>query len=198
MSMQIEDKIVEDLENFKWEKWRAVTINKEKRKDGDFYFAKVVRNYSESGSDYDYDIGTSRSEYCKIGRTVQFVGERILDISQDSPTFGKRIFKEAQTEEIEYLNRDEKKKKTVLKTVNGKLQGKRIWGYNIPATPENTKKMQGLVGALSMTRYTNFTVIRGNQNPISVGEKTFFTKSVDEMFTGHFDKLDGKKNETKK
>lgn len=198
MSMQIEDKIVEDLDKFQWEKWRAITINKEKRKDGDYYFARLVRNYSEKDSDYDYDLGLSRDEQCKIGRIIKFVGERILDVKDGSPTFGKRIFLDAKTEEIEYLDRGEKKKKTVLKTEKGKLQGKRIWGYNIPDTPENTKKMQGLVGSLSMTKYTNFTVLKGNQNAISVDEKSFFSKTVDTLFDEHFNKLDGKKNETKK
>ena len=198
MSMQIAENIVEDLKEFQWEKWRAITINKEKRKNGDFYFATLVRNYSEPGSDFDYDLGTSRDEQCKIGRIIEFVGERIKDLKDGSPTFGKRIFLPAKTEEIEYLDRGEKKTKTVLKTEKGILQGKRIWGYNIPANPENSKKMQGLVGSLSMTKYTNFTVIRGNQNPISVNEKLFFANNVDELFDEHFNKLDGKKNETKK
>ena len=198
MSMQIAENIVEDLKDFQWEKWRAITINKEKRKNGDFYFAKLVRNYSEPDSDFDYDLGTSRAEQCKIGRIIEFVGDRILDVKDGSPTFGKRIFLPAKTEQIEYLDRGEKKTKTVIKTEKGVLQGKRIWGYNIPANPANTKKMQGLVGSLSMTKYTNFTVIRGNQNPISVDEKLFFSKNVDELFEAHFNKLDGKKNETKK
>lgn len=196
--MQIAENIVEDLKVFQWEKWRAITINKEKRKDGDFYFATLVRNYSEPDSNFDYDLGTSRSEYCKIGRIIEFVGKRILDVKDGSPTFGKRINLPAKTEEIEYLDRGEKKTKIVLKSEKGILQGRRIWGYNIPANSENTKKMQGLVGSLSMTKSTNFSVIRGNQNPISVGEKLFFSKTVDELFDEHFNKLDGKKNETKK
>jgi len=198
MSMQIAENIVEDLKDFHWEKWRAITINKEKRKNGDFYFATLVRNYSEPDSDFDYDLGTSRAEQCKIGRIIEFVGNRILDVKDGSPTFGKRIFLPAKTEQIKYLDRGERKTRTVLKTEKGVLQGKRIWGYNIPVNLDSTKRMQRLVGSLSMTKYTNFTVIRGNQNPISVGEKLFFSNNVDELFDAHFSKLDGKKNETKK
>lgn len=198
MSLQIEENIIEDLENFKWEKWRAVTLNKEKRKDGDFYFGTLVRNYSEKDSLYDYDIGQTRAEYCKIGRIVEFVGNRILDLEPDSPTFNKRVFTKPETEVVTYLDRGEEKKKTVLVVRKGVAQGKKIWGFNIPDTKDNVEKLEGLVGPLDMTKRTNLTIIKGNQYPISADEKSFFTKSVDEMFEAHFAKLDGNKNDSKK
>ena len=46
MSLSIRERFITDLENFTWSKdWRATRIIKERRVDGEYYFASIVRYY---------------------------------------------------------------------------------------------------------------------------------------------------------
>ena len=57
MSLVIHPTYIEDLKKFEWDqKWRAVSICKEKRTKGEFYFAQVVRFYGVDEVRGDFDV----------------------------------------------------------------------------------------------------------------------------------------------
>ena len=63
MSLSIPQRYIIDLENFTWgEDWRAIRIIKEKRTDGEYYFASIVRYYGEKEDTHDYDLGETHDE----------------------------------------------------------------------------------------------------------------------------------------
>ena len=114
MSLSIPQRFITDLDNFTWGvDWRATRIIKEKRTDGEYYFANIVRYYGEKEETHDYDIAESYLETAWLGRVEKFVGKRMHDTDPDSKSFGKRIYSEAITETI--TEKDQKAKDVVLK-----------------------------------------------------------------------------------
>jgi len=176
MSLSIPQRFITDLENFSWgDDWRATRIIKEKRIDGDFYFANIVRYYGEKEDTHDYDIAETMSETAWLGRIEKFVGKRIHDTNPDSPTFGKRIYSEAITETItEKDGRGRPVEREVL------VDGKVVYQYTIPVTKENTEKMKPLGGAIALNQETQFLFVYGAQPPHAVDPETFWTTSVNE------------------
>lgn len=174
MSLSIQQKFVTNLENFTWGKdWRATRIIKEKRTDGEYYFANIVRYYGEKEQTHDYDVGDTLAETAWLGRNEKFVGKRIFDKDEDSPTFGKRIYSEAVTETI---TEDNEKGKPVSREVL--VEGKTIYEYTIKVTPENTKKMRELAGAIALNQETQFLFVYGAVPPLMVEPDTFWKISV--------------------
>jgi len=174
MSLSIQQKFVTNLENFAWGKdWRATRIIKERRTDGEYYFANIVRYYGEKAETHDYDIGDTMAESAWLGRNEKFVGKRTHDVDPDSPTFGKRIYSEAVTETI---TEDNEKGKPVSREVL--VEGKTIYEYTIKVTPENTKKMQSLAGAIALNQETLFLFVYGAVPPYTVDPETFWKTSV--------------------
>ena len=87
--MSIPQRFITNLETFTWGKdWRAKRIMKEKRTNGEYYFATIVRYYGETEDTHDYDISPSYADRAILGRVEKFVGKRQHDIDPDSPTFG--------------------------------------------------------------------------------------------------------------
>ena len=128
MSLSIPQRFITDLENFTWgEDWRATRIIKEKRTDGEYYFANIVRYYGEKEDTHDYDIAESYLETAWLGRVEKFVGKRMHDTDPDSKSFGKRIYSEAITETI--TEKDQKGKPIEREVL---LEGKVIYQYIIP------------------------------------------------------------------
>lgn len=179
MSLKIPERFITDLENFTWgEDWRATRIIKEKRSDGEYYFANIIRFYGEKENTHDYDLGTSRSESAWLGRNEKFVGKRMHDRDPDSPTFGKRIYSEAVTEKI---TEPDKKGRPVEREVL--VEGKTIYEYTIPVNTENTKKMKSLIGAIALNQETQLLFIYGVNPPIAVMPDTFWKTSVNDYLT---------------
>ena len=76
MSLSIPQKFITDLENFTWsDDWRATRIIKEKRSDGEYFFARIIRFYGEKEDTHDYDIGNTLDETAWLGRSEKFVGK---------------------------------------------------------------------------------------------------------------------------
>lgn len=176
MSLQIPQTFITDLESFTWDKdWRAKRIIKEKRTDGDYYFANIVRYYGVKEDTHDYDIAETYVETAWLGRVEKFVGKRTFDIDPDSPTRGQRIYSEAITETI--TEKDLKGKPTEREVL---IKGKTIYEYMIKVTPENTKKMRSLMGAIALNQETQLLFVYGAQPPHSVEPDTFFGMTVSE------------------
>lgn len=191
--MSIPQRFITDLENFTWgEDWRATRIIKERRVDGDFYFANIIRYYGEKEDTHDYDIAETLAETAWLGRNEKFVGKRIHDTDPDSKTFGKRIYSEAITETItEKDGRGRPVEREIL------IDGKTVYEYTIPATKENTEKMKKLAGAISLNQETQFLFIYGAQPPNVIDPETFWTTTVQEYLNSinpiKIKKKDGKK-----
>ena len=176
MSLSIQQKFITDLESFTWGKdWRAMRIIRERRTSGDYYFAHIMRYYGENDDTNDYDLGDTLAETAWLGRNEKFVGKRVFDKDEESPTFGKRIYTEAVTEIITEEN--EKGKPTSRKVL---VEGKTIYDYTIKVTPENTKKMQELAGAVGLNQETRFLFVYGATPPLLVEPKTFWKSSVED------------------
>lgn len=174
MSLTVPQRFITDLENFSWgEDWRATRIIKEKRSDGEYYFARIVRYYGEKNETHDYDIADTYLEMAWIGRNEKFVGKRIFDKDSDSPSFGKRIYSEAVTEIITEKNL---KGKPIEREVL--VDGKVIYQYTIPVTAENTKKMKTLQGAIALNQETELLFVYGARPPHSLDPDTFWTSTV--------------------
>jgi len=174
MSLSIQQKFVTDLKAFTWGKdWRATRIIKEKRTNGEYYFANIVRYYGEKEETHDYDVGDTLAETAWLGRNEKFVGKRIFDKDEDSPTFGKRIYSEAVTE---IITEDNEKGKPVKREVL--IDGKTIYEYTIKVNPENTKKMKELAGAIALNQETQFLFVYGAVPPLMVEPDTFWDTSV--------------------
>lgn len=189
MSLVIHPTYIEDLEKFEWdEKWRAVSICKEKRTKGEFYFAQVVRFYGEDEVRGDFDVSEESKDFAWLGRSVIAVGKRKFSDNPETP--GKRVYEEAEWEERVNLSTKEKTK--VL------IKGKRVWNYTIPVNDSNTKKMKSIVGQIGLNQVTEFKMIKGTTYPISVDEKTFFEVSVDDIMKSHIEKISNTKKSTKK
>jgi len=174
MSLSIQDKFITDLDSFTWDKdWRATRIIKEKRTDGDYYFASIIRYYGEKAESSDYDIGDTYAEMAWLGRNEKFVGKRVHDTDHDSPTFGKRIYTPAVTETItEENSRGKPISREVL------VEGKTIYEYTIKVNPENTKKMKTLAGAIALNQDTKFLFVYGAVPPTIVEPEIFWNTSV--------------------
>lgn len=174
MSLSVPQRFITDLENFSWgEDWRAIRIMKEKRSDGEFYFARIVRYYGEKEDTHDYDISETYMESAWLGRNEKFVGKRVFDKDSDSRTFGKRIYSEAVTETI--TEKDLKGKPIEREVL---VDGKVIYEYTIPVTAENTKKMKTLQGAIALNQETELLFVFGARPPHSLDPETFWTSTV--------------------
>ncbi len=174
MSLSIPQKFVTDLESFTWSKdWRATRIIKEKRVDGEYYFANIVRYYGENEDSSDYDIGDTVAETAWLGRNEKFVGKRVRDLDHDSVNFGKRISLPAITETIEDTDLTGK---TITREVL--VEGKTIYEYTIPVNEKYTKLVQSLAGAVGLNQETVFLFIYGALPPLTVDPETFFKTSV--------------------
>ncbi len=178
MSLSIPQKFITDLENFTWsDDWRATRIIKEKRSDGEYFFARIIRFYGEKEDTHDYDIGNTLDETAWLGRSEKFVGKRTHDRDPDSPTFGKRIYNEAITETI---TEPDSKGRPIERVVL--VEGKTIYQYSLPVNAENIKKLKTLVGAVELNRETQFLFVYGINTPYSVTADTFWSVSVGEYF----------------
>jgi hypothetical protein len=174
MSLSVPQRFITDLENFSWgEDWRATRIIKEKRSDGEYYFARIVRYYGEKDDTHDYDIAESYLEQAWLGRVEKFVGKRIFDKDSDSTTFGKRIYSEAVTETI--TEKDLKGKPIEREVL---VDGKVIYQYMIPVNAENTKKMKTLQGAIALNQETELLFVYGARPPHSLDPDTFWESTV--------------------
>lgn len=174
MSLTIQQNFITDLESFTWGKdWRATRIMKEKRTNGEYYFASIIRYYGEKEDTHDYDLGETWAEMAWLGRNEKFVGKRAHDTDPDSRTFGKRIYTPAVTETIEETN---EKGKIVSREVL--VEGKTIYEYMIPVNDSNTKKMKELAGAIALNQETQFLFIYGVQPPLVVDPATFWKTDV--------------------
>lgn len=174
MSMSIPQRFITNLETFTWAKdWRALRIIKEKRTNGEYYFASIVRYYGETEDTHDYDIGNTIADIAILGRVQKFVGKRITDVDPDSPTFGKRIYTKAITEMI--TDEDSKGKLREREVI---VEGKTIYDYTLPVNAENTKKMKELQGQIAMNQETKFLYVYGAVPPYSVPPETFWNISV--------------------
>lgn len=194
MSLSVPQRFITDLEGFTWNKdWRARRIIKEKRTDGEYYFANIVRYYGDNENTHDYDIADSYVETAWLGRTEKFVGSRIHDTDPDSKTFGKRVYSEAVTETI--TEKDLKGKPAEREVL---IKGKVIYEYMIPVNPENTKKMKSLMGAIALNQETQLLFVYGSQPPHVLDPDTFFDMSVSEYLQKVSDfNLKKKKDTTK-
>lgn len=174
MSMSIPQTFVTNLDKFTWSKdWRATRIIKERRTNGDYYFANIMRYYGIENETHDYDIGDTIAETAWLGRNEIFVGSRVFDKDENSPTFGKRIYTQPVTEIIEEENDQGKPlKREVL------VKGKTIYEYTIKVTPENTKKMKTLAGAIGLNQNTQLLFVYGPVPPYAVDPDTFWDYSV--------------------
>lgn len=171
--MSIQQTFVTDLESFKWSNWRALRIIKEKRVNGEYFFANIMRYYGERADSSDHDIGDTMGETAWLGRIEKFVGKRVRELDHDSPEFGKRISLPAITETIEDTDLSGKTiKREVL------VEGKTIYEYTIPVTEANTKKMKSIAGAIGLNQETQFLFIYGASPPLVVDPETFFKTSV--------------------
>jgi len=189
MSLIIYPTYITDLKKFEGnKKWRAITISKEKRTKGEFYFAHIVRFYGEDEVRGEYDVSEESKDFAWLGRNVKAIGKRTF--SKDPETPGKRIYEEAEWEERE--NQATKEKYKIL------VKGKRIWDYTIPVNEENTKLMKSLVGDIGLNQITTFQMLKGTTYPISVDEDTFFKTPVDEVMKNHIEKIVRVKNSTTK
>ena len=176
-SLRIKQKFV-DLKNFDWEKYKAVVLSKEKRNDGDYYFALVVRHYGTiQDNTKSFDIGDRSEDFMWLGRVEKWIGKRVPDTDPDSATFGQRIYQEPIIEEIERI--DSKGKKTIEKVI---VEGRAIYEYPLKVNEKNTTNIKKLVGLLDINKYTSFQIIYGTGNPITVDEDTFFTNTTDEIY----------------
>lgn len=174
MSLTIPQRFITNLDDFTWgQDWRATRIIKEKRVDGEFYFANIIRYYGTEEDTHDYDIAESYQEMAWLGRNEKFVGKRIHDTDPDSKTFGKRIYSEAITETI--TEKDGKGRPVEREVL---VDGKVIYEYIIPVTKENTAKLKTLAGAIALNQETQFLFVYGANPPIIVEPETFWDVSV--------------------
>jgi len=190
MSLSIQQNFVTDLKTFTWGKdWRATRIIKERRTDGEYYFASIVRFYGEKEETHDYDVGETLDETAWLGRNEKFVGKRGWDMDPDSPTRGKRIYTEAVTETITEEN---SRGKTIQREVL--IEGKTIYEYTIKVNAENTKKMKELAGPIALNQETQFLFVYGAVPPLAVEPETFWGISVSD----YLQKLQQVKSDSKK
>lgn len=176
MSLQIPQRFITNLENFTWGKdWRATRIIKEKRVDGEYYFANIVRYYGEEENTHDYDIAETYEEMAWLGRVEKFVGKRIHDIDPDSKTFGKRIYSEAITETI--TEKDSKGRPIEREVL---VDGKTVYEYTLKVSKETTEKVKTIAGAIALNQETQFLFIYGAQPPLVVDPDTFWDVTVSE------------------
>ena len=192
MSMSIPQRFITNLETFTWGKdWRAKRIMKEKRTNGEYYFATIVRYYGETEDTHDYDISPSYADRAILGRVEKFVGKRQHDIDPDSPTFGKRIYTKAITETItEEDSNGKPREREIL------IEGKSIYEYTLPVNEENTKKLKTLQGSISLNQDTKLMYVYGATPPLVVPPETFWKTSVTD-YLQQIDPLVNKKNDKK-
>jgi hypothetical protein len=193
MSLSIPQRFITNLEDFTWGKdWRATRIIKEKRVDGEYYFANILRYYGEKEDTHDHDVSETHAESAWLGRNEKFVGKRIHDTDPDSKTFGKRIYSEAITETI--TEKDSKGRPVEREVL---IDGKTIYEYIIPATKENTEKIKTLAGAIALNQETIFLFVYGANPPLIVDPDTFFNVKISDYLNDinplKKDKKDGKK-----
>ena len=185
MSMKVQEKFIGIFENVDdWNIWRATTLSKEKRLKGDYYFAHIVRNFGENDEADSYDIGDRSKDFAWLGRVEKYVGKRAYQNDPDLPNYSKRVYQEAVTEEVEIIGRDGKKK-----MVTDLIKGRLIYEFKIHVNDKNTNLVKKLVGLVGLNQRTNFQVISGNGRPIETDEKTFFSKSVDEITHAHMEEF---------
>lgn len=177
-SLRIKEKFVTDFKKFDWEQYKAVVLSKEKRNDGDYYFALIVRHYGTiQDESKSFDIGDRSQDFMWLGRVEKWIGKRVADTDPDSPTFGQRIYQEPIIEEIERPNAKGKmvKEKIVV-------EGRAIYEYPLKVNEKNTTNIKKLVGLIDINKPTSFQIIYGTGNPIAVDEDTFFSHTTDEIY----------------
>ena len=176
MSLVIPETYITDLKKFTWAKgWRATRIIKEKRVNGDYYFANIIRYYGEKEDTNDYDIGESLQETAWLGRVEKFIGKRSWKTDTDDQTRRKRMYTEAVTENIEVEdNEGNITKRKVLK------KGKTVYEYTLPVTPANTEKLKELAGAVALNQETQFLFIYGANPPHVIDPETFWNTTVNQ------------------
>ncbi len=173
-TLSIKQNFVTDIDTFTWGKdWRATRIMKEKRTDADYYYASITRFYGEKAQTHDYDLGETVAEMAWLGRNEKFVGKREWRTDPDDQTRRKRIWTEPVTEIIE--EQDETGKLTTREVL---VEGKTIYEYTLKVTPENTKLMQQLEGAVALNQQTLFLFVYGAVPPHMVEPETFWKMSV--------------------
>ena len=172
--MKIHQRYITDIDNFTWgEDWRATRIIKEKRTNGEYYFANIIRYYGEKEDTHDYDISESLADSAWLGRNEKFVGKRTHDRDPESKTFGKRIYSEAITEMVTEPNsRGKPVEREIL------IEGKTIYEYTLPVNEENTKKLKTLQGAIALSQETQLLFMYGIKPPHAVTPEIFWTTSV--------------------
>lgn len=174
MSLSIQQNFVTDLENFTWGKdWRAMRIIKEKRTNGEYYFAYVVRYYGEVENTHDYDVGDSLRETAWLGRVEKFTGKRQWITDPNDQTRRIRASSEPITEIIQ---EEDLEGKPVSREVL--VEGKTIYEYTIKVNKENTEKMKTLAGAIALNQETQFLFMYGPVPPYPVDPDTFWDTSV--------------------
>ena len=174
MSLSIKQNFVTDLKSFTWGKdWRATRIIKEKRTDGDYYYANIVRYYGEKEETHDYDIGETYAESAWLGRNEKFVGKRGWITDPDDQTRRKRAYSEPV---IETEEEDDESGNRVSRQVL--VKGKTIYEYTIKVNEDNTKKMKELAGAIALNQETQFLFVYGAVPPLIVDPETFWETSV--------------------
>lgn len=162
------------MDSFTWGKdWRATRIIKEKRTDGEYYFANITRYYGEKEHTHDYDIGDTISETAWLGRNEKFVGKREWRTNPDDQTRRERVWSAPVTETI---TEEDNTGKPVTREVL--VEGKVIYQYTLKVNVENTKKMKELQGAIALNQETQFLFVYGAVPPLVVPPETFWSTSV--------------------
>lgn len=174
MSLSIKQNFVTNMETFTWGKdWRATRIIKEKRTDGEYYFANITRFYGEKEHTHDYDIGDTINETAWLGRNEKFVGKREWRTNPTDPTRRERAWTAPVTETI---TEEDNTGKPVTREVL--VEGKVIYEYTLKVNAENTKKMKELQGAIALNQETQFLFVYGAVPPLVLDPETFWNSTV--------------------
>jgi len=184
--LHIKSNFVEDLKSFKWGKeWRAERIWREKRGDGEYFFASLRKDYGIIHNTHAIDLGNKKEDYFWIGRIEKRVGERGPDTDPHSATFGKRVYKEPTTMVSEEFNEVTQKWENI-EYKDGKL----VYEYVCPANAENIEKFQTLVGNLDNGRSTQLIFLFGSEIIDIQNPDSFFKegKAVEEFETEYHER----------
>lgn len=169
--LRIEQNVLkrEDVDDFKWNEWRAVRIWRESRTDGDYLFAFALRNYGVIEETHALDLGNKKEDEITIGRSPKIVGERGWEQDPKKKGFGSRVYKEPETEVEEVFNEDTGKWEQ-----QSYQHGKTIWEYYCKATPKMIANFEKMVGPLESGRTTQFIFSFGSRFEDIPDAKEFF------------------------
>lgn len=191
--LQIKPNFITDLKSFKWgDEWRAERIWRELRGDGEYLFASLRKDYGVIEKTHALDLGNKKEDYFWVGRVENRVGERVPDVDPKSPTFGQRIYEEPATQlGSEFNETTQQWEKVEYK------DGKLVYEYICPATPENLKKFRGMVGNLDNGKSTQLIFIFGSSH-VDIPDHELFFKEGDTVAAyekKHYDRLNKDPNE---